>query len=507
MIHEKVRSLRQQSRDICFLSKRYARIIYDIPERYQNAFYLANAAFFDSTNWFLHRAYEVAFAGLKNNYRNRFQNRPVSDVKIHAKLKNVINILDQCNSIIDVRFPIRLENGNLCLVRGFRAHYGENIANTPCLGGLRVDENITRDHMKALSVLSAMKNCCMGIGMSGAHGGLKINPKLFSEVELRNIFDSYIDQLFKKGFCGHADVIHPDVNTGELEMKWVVQSYAKCSGRSENASAMGKPVIYGGVEEFDKTAALGALKALEIFMEDVSMMDKIDMDHGLTNKRFIIQGLGKVGTPLALNLVANGAICVGIREHDAYLYDSKGIDLEELLKHKNETAACHKSLVCYIARDVQAKIILEASDGPVTPTAHKILTAKSKIVIPDIYACSGSIIAAYLEYLRNLQQIGISDSTVLDFSNKIYEKALQDVSLKNEKQVASGSHSENVHTIFHPLDFYTTQNIIEDVLVEVGQEIIKNMSRHKLGTDARTAAYLIAIKNIFRRIYKLDKLI
>lgn len=59
----------------------------------------------------------------------------MSDARIHDKLENIVESLDQCNSIIDVRFPIRRENGKLEIVRGFRVHYGEGVHNAPCLGG------------------------------------------------------------------------------------------------------------------------------------------------------------------------------------------------------------------------------------------------------------------------------------------------------------------------------------------------------------------------------------
>ncbi|XP_030752617.1 glutamate dehydrogenase, mitochondrial-like [Sitophilus oryzae] len=523
-----------QIRSISQISNKYARLSYEIPERYQNAFYLANAAFFDSTSWFLHRAYEVAFPALKNDYRSRFKDEAVGDRRVHEKLENVIEVLDQCNSIIDVRFPIRKDDGTLELIRGFRAHHGENIARSPCLGGLRIDENITRDHMKALSLLSTMKNCCMGIGMSGAHGGIKIDPRKYSKNELRTIVDLYITELFNKGYCGHLDVIHPDINTGQIEMQWISESFAKCSGQNMNVAAVGKPLAYGGLEDYEKTAALGALKALDVFLEDVPTMDYMKSNVGMKNKKFIIQGLGKVGRPLALMLVEHGAICVGVKEQDAYLYDSKGIDLQELLKHKDETgsierykltktdnpdsifkedcdilvlSACHKSLVCYVAREVKAKIILEASDGPTTPTAHKILTTKSKLVIPDIYACSGSNVASYLEYLRNLQQMGVREETILKFSNETYGKIIEKISMEDQKQMAGGAHSKNVHTLFAPLDFHTTKSTIECIFTEMGEEILKNIRSHRLGTDARTAAYIIVIKNMFEQIYNLKKLI
>lgn len=72
---------------------------------------------------------------LETCFRHKFKDERVSDARIHDKLENIVESLDQCNSIIDVRFPIRRENEKLEIVRGFRVHYGEGVQNAPCLGG------------------------------------------------------------------------------------------------------------------------------------------------------------------------------------------------------------------------------------------------------------------------------------------------------------------------------------------------------------------------------------
>lgn len=202
------------------------KIPYQIPERYQNSFYLANAAFFDSTNWFLHRAYEVIFPALKNKLKT---NRK-SDNNAEC-LEDVINVLDQCSSVIDVRFPLKKDNGKYELIRGFRAQHGLRAGYTSCLGGLRVDENITRDHMKALSVLSTYRNACMGIGMAGAFGGIKINPRNYSCKQLKQIVQNYASELFQKGYCNNRDVLQPDINCDLQVMGWICEVNTKLSGK------------------------------------------------------------------------------------------------------------------------------------------------------------------------------------------------------------------------------------------------------------------------------------
>lgn len=120
-----------------FLSttKTIPKLPYEIPERYQNAFYLANAALYDSTNWFLHRAYEVIFPKLKADLAKLEIYKNISDNEAVEKVEEVIKILDQCNSILDVRFPVKRDNGSYEMIRGFRAHHGLSAGYTACLGG------------------------------------------------------------------------------------------------------------------------------------------------------------------------------------------------------------------------------------------------------------------------------------------------------------------------------------------------------------------------------------
>ncbi|RZC38674.1 glutamate dehydrogenase, mitochondrial-like, partial [Asbolus verrucosus] len=236
---------------------RFFSTAYEIPERYRNSFYLANAAFFDHANWFLHRAYEVCFPKLVPELRDK--DPRLTEMEAIKNVMNVIQLLDQCNSIIDVRFPIQRENGKKEIIRGFRAQHGLYSGFDTCLGGLRLKENITRDHMKALSCIATYKHSCMGIRLAGAQGGIKIDPKKYSAVELQRIVKKYAAELYSKGFCdGLTDVIEPDINTGHQEMAWIASIF---------------PDNYG------------------------------------SNPSFLQQGLGRLGGALAKYLENSGAIC------------------------------------------------------------------------------------------------------------------------------------------------------------------------------------------------------
>lgn len=289
---------------------------------------------------------------------------------------------------------------------------------------------------------------------------------------------------------------------------------------------MGKKSELGGIPNFYNFSSQGAFLAIKYFLKNDDIMKKLGLTNGITNKTFIIQGIGKLGKPLAELLISKGCICVGVKDRDAYIYDPKGIDFTKLCEHKEKTgtilnydvtkplvddkifkedcdililAAFQKSLICYTADNVKAKIIVEAADGALTPSAHKILTGREKLVLPDIYASCGSTIASYLEYLKNCYQINEVSENMLKASNRNYKNALEDM-IRWKKTITLGKsplvHSENTVNEEHIVADY-----LEDIFADVGEEILTISNRYKLGNDFRTAAYMIAIKNIYSTIF------
>lgn len=263
-------------------------------------------------------------------------------------------------------------------------------------------------------------------------------------------------------------------------------------------------------------------------------MKLIDLPLGIKDKTFIIQGLGKLGKPLAHLLVSNGAICVGVKDHDAHIYNLNGINLRELCDYKDNTgsiinygptkpesndkifteqcdililAAIQKSLICYTADKVKAKIIIEAAEGPVMPTAHKILTGRFKLVIPDIYACSGATIASYLEYLKGLHQIySVCDNTV-KMLNSVYENALSELIGTKENLATVGGESINSSSVDERKEGNVVTDTLECVVADVGREILEVAAEYNLGIDVRTAAYIVGIRNMFNNILSSGRLL
>lgn len=107
---------------------------YTIPQRYRNAFYLANAPLFAYTNWFVNRAYEVCFPSLVENLRK--VDKSLDHKSAVDKILEIIDWLEPCGSLIDLNFPVKRADGRNEIIRGFRAMHCLKLYDTPCLGGI-----------------------------------------------------------------------------------------------------------------------------------------------------------------------------------------------------------------------------------------------------------------------------------------------------------------------------------------------------------------------------------
>lgn len=305
------------------------------------------------------------------------------------------------------------------------------------------------------------------------------------------------------------------------------------SGRNFDVAATGKGIELGGISNYYQASSQGTFVGTKFCLNDEDMMKKVGLTTGLKDKTFIIQGIGKLGKPLAELLISSGAICVGVRDHDAYIYNVNGVNFKELCEYKSKTgsivnyestkpyvhdaifseqcdililAAFQKSLICYTADTVKAKVIIEAGDGSVTPSAHRILADRSKLVVPDIYACTGGTIAAYLEYIKNIYHFqGVYDET-LKMSKKIYGNALCHL-IENKHKVTAGTSSIVPSSSMDIVDEQETLwNTLEIWFNDIGKEMLAITSSYNLGTDIRTAAYIIAINNILEAVFSGKKM-
>src|SRR5690606_27525659 len=245
--------------------------------------------------------------------------------------KGLIDQIKACNSVYQFSFPLRRDDGEYEVIDGFRVQHSHH--KLPVKGGIRFSTEVEVTEVMGLSALMSFKCALVDVPFGGAKGGINIDRKRFSVNELEKITRRYTAELIKKNFIGPAiDVPAPDLGTGAREMAWIADTYMAFHPESINAfgCVTGKPLSQSGIEgrteATGKGVSIGIREALNLKEE----MKKIGLSQGIRGETVIVQGLGNVGYYAALYLQEEGAIIIGIAEHDGGLFNKKGLNVEKV---------------------------------------------------------------------------------------------------------------------------------------------------------------------------------
>jgi glutamate dehydrogenase (NAD(P)+) len=271
----------------------------------------------------------------------------------------------------------------------------------------------------------------------GSKGGLCIDPRQYDEHELELITRRFAYELVKRDLIHPSqNVPAPDMGTGEREMAWIADQYARMNTTDINARACvtGKPLHAGGIAGRVEATGRGVHYALREHFRHPEDIAASGLSGTLDGKRIVVQGLGNVGYLAAKFLSEeDGAKITGIIERDGALVDEAGLDVEAvrhwISQHGGVTGYPNARIVaegatvlemaCDIlipaamegvinlsnAARVQAPLIIEAANGPITAGGDEILRKKGAVIIPDMYANAGGVTVSYFEWVKNLSHI------------------------------------------------------------------------------------------------------
>ena len=501
----------------------------DIPEQ-------ANPSFHDMVQYNVHKARVIVEEKLIESLKHNKALNLVDPMMRKTKVKNVMTYLEKYDTLLEINFPIKKDNGSYEMMVGYRVHHKGH--RLPFKGGLRYDENITKDDMIALATLVTFKCASMDVPFSGSYGGIAVDPRKYSENELERITRRYTIELMRKGCLGpELDVPNCDIGTSQREMAWIADTYQKTYGyRDINAGGCvtTKPFNLGGVRGNISGVGRGIYHCLDEIIGNEDIMKLAGLPTGWKEKTFILQGFGKVGSHTMRYLTQVGAKCIGVSDGDGDIMSPQGIDYLELMNYKLSKGtiveyplanpyrgkciicepcdilitACRQMVITKdIAHDIKAKVIVEGGNGPITPAADNVLRSKNIIVLPDIFASGGGLTVSYFEWLKNLNHSTFGRLTFRydRDSNYLLLKSVQD-SLERH----FGQDGSKKIPIVPSEDFKrritgaSERDIVDSSIawtMEKSMRLVMNTAKEfNLGTDFRTAAYITALEDLFYTI-------
>jgi glutamate dehydrogenase (NAD(P)+) len=313
--------------------------------------------------------------------------------------------------------PVLMDDGTIKVFVGYRVQH--SIARGPAKGGIRFHQDVTLDEVAALASWMTWKCAVADIPFGGGKGGVIVDPRKLSVGELERLTRRYAADL-SDVFGPDSDVPAPDVNTGEREMAWFVDTYSMHSRTTELGVVTGKPLEIGGSAGRREATGRGVMICVE------QMCRHLDLP--LAGARVAVQGFGNVGGVAADLLVKEcGAKVVAASDVSGAVHNPDGLDVPALLRHVAERkgvagfagakplttsiieydcdilvpAALENQITAGNAANVKARIVGEGANGPTTPDADKILQDKGIWVVPDILCNAGGVTVSYFEWVQN----------------------------------------------------------------------------------------------------------
>ena len=357
--------------------------------------------------------------------------------------KEAIEQLRHPKAVLQVSIPVRMDDGSLRIFQGFRVRHDDT--RGPTKGGIRFHPGVSLDEVKALAFWMTCKCAVVGIPFGGGKGGVIVDPKQLSRMELERLSRGFIGQV--ADFVGpETDIPAPDVYTNAMIMGWMMDEYSKIHRQRIPAVITGKPIPLGGSLGRDDATGRGAYYCIK-------ELEKLK-DWQPTDIRVAVQGFGNAGQHVSRLLHADGYRIVAISDSRGGIYRAEGLDIPRAIKLKQEgqmvgsvysersvcdcpvcgdveseckcttndpatgesisnadllelgvdiliPAALENQITADNASQIKAPMIVEVANGPTTNAADEILVKRNTFVVPDILANAGGVTVSYFEWVQN----------------------------------------------------------------------------------------------------------
>jgi glutamate dehydrogenase (NAD(P)+) len=358
--------------------------------------------------------------------------------------------------ILEVAVPVRMDSGDVHMYTGWRIQH--NSSRGPGKGGIRFHPSVNVDEIAALSADMSIKCAVVNIPYGGAKGGVKVDPSALSRGELERLTRRYAFSIAPM-IGPDRDIPAPDINTDTQVMSWIMDTVSMLRGHNTPGVVTGKPLAIGGT--------LGHAGATSLGVTICTLGLLRQLERSPQEQRVVIQGYGKVGSPLVKLLSERGMKVVGLADIHGAIHVPEGIDPEKLALHFDES----KSIIGYpgaeevhadqlfelpsdiaipaalggviteqVAEKMSASMMVEAANGPTTGEGAGVLSSRNIPVVPDVLANAGGVVASYFEWAQDLQGFMWEtdlfhqrlEKTMHDAFDSVWERHLQlDVALRD----------------------------------------------------------------------------
>jgi glutamate dehydrogenase (NAD(P)+) len=341
--------------------------------------------------------------------------------KISGLSADVKAILSQPKNELIVNFPVRMDNGEYRMFKGYRVQHSNILG--PYKGGIRYHEQVSLDEVKALAAWMTYKGALHGIPFGGGKGGIKFMPRNHSASELERITRRFTHAL-GSNIGPEYDIPAPDVGTNGQIMVWMMDTYMNVVGTDQrNASrgvVTGKTITAGGSYGRETATGQGIVHCITEWARDRRFE--------LNGSTFTVQGFGNVGSYASKILARTGATLTATGDYKGYIFNGDGINPFKLGDYVAKTgsvsgypgakaitrdeffatkadifipAALELEIGVAEAKALDVKLIVEGANGPTETAAEPILHEKGIDLVPDILANSGGVVVSYYEWLQN----------------------------------------------------------------------------------------------------------
>jgi glutamate dehydrogenase (NADP+) len=338
----------------------------------------------------------------------------------------VVESMLQPKAVLKAALPVRMDDGSTRYFTGYRCRYNDVLG--PTKGGIRFHPQVSLQEVQALALWMTIKCALLGLPFGGGKGGVIVQPKELSPMELERLSRAYVRAM--ADFIGpETDIPAPDVYTNARIMGWMMDEYEAIKRARSPGVITGKPIPLGGSLGRDEATGRGAYLCIRRLA---------DKRHWQPQQlRVAIQGFGNAAYHLGRLLQHDGYRIVAISDSRGGIYSEQGFDIDSLWAEKQATRKmravyCEQS-VCQLIEhreisneellaldvdllvpaalegvitasnvdSIRAATIVEVANGPIETEAEQLLDQRGVTVVPDVLANAGGVTVSYFEWVQN----------------------------------------------------------------------------------------------------------